>query len=110
MNKGEIWLSTIPSSEGHEQSGTRLNIIVATHNTGITTIIPLTSNQLAKRFSNTILIKKTIKNNLEKDSIALIFQIKSLDKSRFTKKIGNLEENDKKTIDKEILNYLKYKN
>ncbi len=36
-------------------------------------------------------IKRSEMNGLEKDSIALIFQLQSLDKNRFIKKIGILE-------------------
>ena|SRR3989344_4275160 len=107
MNKGEIWLLELPSLSGHEQSGKRPSIILACTDIGMVTIIPLTSNPLANRFPHIYQIKKSQANKLEKDSIALIFQIQTLDKKRFLKKIGMVEESYLKEIDKILKEFLK---
>ncbi len=106
MKRGEIWLSELPLAEGREQRGTRPQIIVAINRAGIVTSIPLTSNEEAQRFSNTLFIKRTTQNNLTKDSVALIFHIKSVDERRFIKRIGELDERDFKRIKKELMSYL----
>ena len=70
-------------------------------------IIPLTSNLKTLKYSNTVKIKPSINNGLDKDSVALIFQIRALDKKRLLSKIGNLEKNYLDDIDKELKNLLK---
>lgn len=93
MEKGEIWIVDFPSRKSREQSGTRPEIVISDTGTDLTLIIPLTSNlEALTKLPNTIKIQKTEENNLEKDSIALIFQLQALDKRRFISKIGDLEE------------------
>jgi mRNA interferase MazF len=92
MIKGEIWLTQFPQSNGHEQSGTRPVIILAELDPNVTIIIPFTSNVQALRFLNTIEVIPSSKNGLADTSIALIFQIRAIDKKRLIKKIGNIEE------------------
>ena len=43
MKKGEIWLVEFPSTNGHEQTGTRPVIVLADVKI-ISVIIPITSN------------------------------------------------------------------
>ncbi len=99
MKKGEIWIIELPFKNGREQSGTRPCIIISDTKTDMVIVIPLTSNIQALRFPNTLEIKKSLENNLEKDSIALIFHIQSLDKKRFINKVGILEDHYLKKID-----------
>ncbi|MAH03798.1 hypothetical protein CMI39_03365 [Candidatus Pacearchaeota archaeon] len=91
MKKGEVWILELPSKRGKEQKGIRPGIIIANTKTNMIVTLPLTSNLQALRFPNTLKIKTSKENNLEKDSIALIFQIQSLDKKRFLAKIGIIE-------------------
>lgn len=65
-------------------------------------VVPLTSNKYALRLPHTFEIKKSWENNLNKDSIALIFQIQSLDRKRFINKIGSLEKSYMKEIKNKI--------
>ncbi|MBS3134316.1 type II toxin-antitoxin system PemK/MazF family toxin [Candidatus Woesearchaeota archaeon] len=92
MKKGELWVLELPFLNGREQRGTRPCLILADTKTDMIVVIPLTSNLQALRFPHTVEIKKSGENKLEKDSIALIFQIQSLDKKRFINKIGVLED------------------
>lgn len=78
----------------------RPGLVIVDTKTNMVLTIPLTSNIQALRFPDTIEIKKSKENKLEKDSIALVFQIQSLDKKRFVNKIGVLEDSYMSQIDK----------
>jgi len=90
--KGEVWILSLPKKNGREQSGIRPAIVIADTNTNLIIIIPLTSILAAERFSYTLRINKSKLNNLERDSIALVFQMQAVDKIRFISRIGNLEQ------------------
>lgn len=92
MKKWEIWIISLPFGNGREQRGVRPCIILADTGIGMILVIPLTSSFAALRFPHTVEINKSEKNGLEKDSIALVFQIQSIDANRFINKIGELEE------------------
>ena len=91
MKKGEIWLVELPSTNGREQAGTRPVIVFADTEANIAIIVPLTSNIQALRFPNTIEVKPSKINGLTVLSIALVFQIRAIDKKRLKNKIGVLE-------------------
>lgn len=99
MKKGEIWLVEFPSTNGHEQTGSRPVIILADTESNISIVIPFTSNLQALRFPHTLEIKPTKGNGLIALSIALIFQIRAIDKKRLTKKIGELDNPNLKEVD-----------
>lgn len=87
MQSGETWWIDLSDSVGHEQAGTRPGIILRVVN-GMCITIPLTSNIRSARFSHTYLISPSPENGLTGDSIALVFQIVTLDRSRFIEKLG----------------------
>ena len=108
MKKGEIWILNLPFSDGREQSGIRPGLVIGDTKVEMIITIPLTSNIQALKFPNTVEIKKSQKNGLDKDSIALMFQIQSLDRKRFVNKIGELEDSKLKEVDgilKKLLNF-----
>lgn len=107
MKKGEIWLVELPSTNGHEQAGKRPVIVLAETETNISIIIPFTSNLQALRFPHTIEIKPSNKNGLTAISIALIFQIRAIDKKRLKNKIGELENSTLIEIDSVLKRILK---
>ena len=93
MNKGEIWFVKIPLANGHEQGGTRPVLILSEVEANTVIIVPFTSNIQALRFINTIEIIPSQLNGLKSKSIALIFQIRAIDRKRLISKIGVLENN-----------------
>jgi len=99
MDKGEIWLANLPQWTGREQLGTRPVIIMADSKIGMIIIIPLTSNLSSLKYPHTIEIKSSKQNGLDKESVALIFQIKSIDEKRMIHKIGMLEDGDLNKIE-----------
>lgn len=100
MNKGEIWIVSIPAIGGHEQEGLRPAIIIADTKSSVVIIIPCTTNLQALRFPYTLRLPSTKENGLDADSIALVLQLRAIDKRRLVQKIGVLGETDSKEIDK----------
>ncbi|MEK6954351.1 MAG: type II toxin-antitoxin system PemK/MazF family toxin [Candidatus Micrarchaeota archaeon] len=93
--KVEVWEADLRGSSGHEQKGNRPVLLWRDlDHVKLAIIIPLTSNLLTEAIAHTYLISATSKNGLRKDSIALLFQIKALDKSQLKNKIGELEVHD----------------
>src|SRR5262247_3085176 len=94
MDVGEIYSVEIPSSNGHEQAGTRPAIVVqaSQFETRLPTvlIIPLTSRLTAQTFPGTLTIQPDAENNLNMPSIALAFQLRAIDKRRLKRRIGRL--------------------
>ena len=102
MKKGDIILIEIPLSAGHEQEGLRPGIIFSNENAGIITIIPFTTQKRALNYDYTLDIPKSEINKLKSNSIALIFQIRAIDKRRIKEKIGELEEKYMNQINKMV--------
>ena len=92
MKKGEIWLFELPLSDGHEQIGNRPGIIVSVSSTANTVIIiPFTTNLQSLRFPFTLAVNPSKENELIEESVALVFQIRAIDKKRIIKQVGLLE-------------------
>ena len=95
MKKGEIWRVLIPPAPGHGQSGERPGIILqdlAFNNLLPTTlIVPLTSKLSASRFDGTLIVQPDKQNGLTAPSVALVFQIRTLDQRSCLKQMGTLE-------------------
>ena len=108
MKKGDIYLLDLASSFGHEQSGIRPAVIMSQANAGLVVVIPLTTNLEALRFSHTLSILPNSTNNLAQNSIALVFQLKSIDKRRIKRKIGYLGSQDLTKLEKTIKDLLDF--
>jgi mRNA interferase MazF len=102
MKKGEIWIVAIPSVDGHEQHGVRPVILIANTSSSVVVGIPCTTNMRALRFPHTVSIAPSLKNGLGHDSIALVLQIRAIDKKRLDKKIGVLERPVLQRIEQEL--------
>ena len=107
MKKGEIWIVVLPSVDGHEQYGMRPVVLIAVTNSTVAIGIPCTANMRALRFPHTVSIPSSTTNGLEQDSIALVLQIRAIDKKRLQKKIGVLEKPLLQKIDRELRRLLK---
>ena len=95
MKKGEIWIVDMGSSNGREQVGLRPAVIVADVVNPVVTIIPCTSNLDSLRFPFTFEIMPSAHNGLDRNSVAIIFQLRAIDRKKLKKKIGEL---DKRTM------------
>ncbi|MDO8553324.1 MAG: type II toxin-antitoxin system PemK/MazF family toxin [Candidatus Micrarchaeota archaeon] len=100
MKKGEIWLFEFPSSNGHEQAGDRPAIVISASSTANTVvIIPFTTNLQSLRFPSTLAVNQSKENGLIEESVALVFQIRAIDKKRMIKQVGSLESKYLKEIE-----------
>lgn len=97
MKNGDIWLVDLSDAKGHEQRGERPAIVVGGAN-GLVLVVPLTSSMQSARFSYTYLLTPDQHNGLEVESIALVFQIVSLDRERFVRRIGTVGEQHRLAI------------
>lgn len=84
---------------GHEQAGTRPAIFISITNI-IAMVIPLTSNVAKQRYDGTVVVNPDGYNNLAKQSLALAFHIRSIDKRRIQNRIGALSASDVRAINK----------
>jgi mRNA interferase MazF len=100
MNRGEVWRVRIPPAPGHAQTGERPAIIVQddafTPALPTVLIVPFTSNLAATRFPATLVVQDDTQNGLSNPSVALVFQIRALDKRGFLRRLGIL---DQQTLD-----------
>ncbi len=106
----DIWKVDISIDEsiGHEQSGTRPCLIISFFKeAGLSLVIPLTSNLETKHFPYTVKIEKNPINELKKDSIALVYQMKSISMERFISKIGRMSTQKYKEIEIQLKDILR---
>jgi mRNA interferase MazF len=91
--RGEIWLADLNPTQGSEQAGIRPVIIfqndLVSQFSTTTLAIPLTTNQRRATLPICLSIKQG-NGGLKQDSVALCFQIRVLDKTRLTRKLGRL--------------------
>tara|TARA_Y100000310_G_C20324543_1_gene642319 strand:+ start:303 stop:632 length:330 start_codon:yes stop_codon:yes gene_type:complete len=106
-NKGEIWLANLPQYDGKEQLGKRPVLIISDVTSNILITIPITSNLSTIKYQHTIKIDHSNTNRLNKESVALIFQIQATDKRRLIHKIGSLEQNYINQINTQLKTLLK---
>jgi mRNA interferase MazF len=99
MKKGDVCIINLAVGVGHEQYGQRPAILISDTKIGIVIVIPLTSNLEALRFPFTLAILPDKQNNLKQKSVALIFHIRAIDKTRVSKVIGKINAQTQKKID-----------
>jgi len=102
MRKGEIWQIELIDAQGHEQQGQRPAIVIGSAN-GMAIAIPLTTNTARAALSHTLVVDPTKENGLSDESVAMVFQLRSLDKSRFKRKLGEITKEQIKAMDEILL-------
>lgn len=109
MARGDIYyvnLLSPPGGSGHEQTGIRPVIVISSDQTSdqnpMVTVVPLTGKLAASRFPHTISIDPTSSNGLSTPSVAMAFQVTSLDKRRLVRRTGKLEENYLDQVESEL--------
>lgn len=114
MNRGDIvWvdLGNPPGGSGREESGDRPGVVISNGdsdpNNPMFTIVPLTCSRSASRFPFTVdnIIPSNV-NGLTCTSVAMVFQIRSLDKRRVRRVSGRLEIHFLSQIEDKIKNLL----
>ena len=111
MDFGDIYLVEIPTSGGHEQQGVRPAIIVQTSENidkvPTVLVVPFTTQIRASNFPFTFVVEPDLTNNLTSKSVALVFQLRAIDKKRLKNKLGSLRSNDIQTLKQNLEKILK---
>jgi len=91
--RGEIWLAELNPVRGSEQAGTRPVLVMQTNaiNRFTTTIlaIPFTTNLRRASLPSCVQVAAG-EGGLSSESVALCHQLRVLDKTRLTKKLGEV--------------------
>ncbi len=97
MRQGDIWLVRLPFSGGREQMGERPAVVIQGEAYGqgspLVLIVLLTSQLAALRFPASVRVEPSAVNGLTLPSVAMVFQTRALDRSRFVRELGVLEAN-----------------
>ena len=109
MDRGELhWVDLPPAVGGHEQTGRRPALVVQANPSGHSTVVvvPFTTKMTALRFPYTVEIRPSGQNGLSAPSIALVFQVRAVDKKRLVGLAGHLESSILTQIDEILLRLL----
>lgn len=95
IKRGDIFIANLSPVIGSEQAGTR-PVLVVQNNTGnkyspTVIVIPITSKEKHKLPTHIPIEISKCKCGLEKDSILIVEQLRTIDKSRLKVKIGSLD-------------------
>ena len=95
MRKSEVWQVNIPFTPGHAQAGERPAVIL-TEDAFIPAlptllIVPFTGSRATVRFPGTVPVQPDGQNGLTMPSVALVFQLRALDKRDFLYSPGVLD-------------------
>ena len=96
IERWSVWLANLDPVVGSEQGKTRPVIVVSqtalNQTLPVVNVLPITSRKPNRRVypNETLLATQTA--NLSKESIVLCYQIRTLDKQRLIKMIGDLDD------------------
>ncbi len=94
MKVGDIYWVEFPAANGHEQTGRRPAIVLqdesVTGSLPVVLVVPLTANLKAERFVGALRIPSSTENGLTQDSIAMVFQLRAIDRQRLQTQIGRI--------------------
>ena len=89
MTVGEIRWVEMPARGGHAQAGRRPAVVVqSTTALPTTLVVHLTSQLDALRFAGTVLVEADSQNGLRRASVALVFQLTSVDRRHISDRLG----------------------
>jgi mRNA interferase MazF len=111
MKRGDVVRVDLPAPmgpSGREQLGTKPAIVVQQSpvETSTVVVVPLTSNLQARRFAGSVEIPATTSNGLSVTSIALVSQVRAVDKKRVQATLGKLDPPTMADVDSELRNLL----
>lgn len=109
IRKGDVLIVDLTVSAGREQGGVRPAAAVSGGELpGVVIVVPLTGTMEALRFPNTLAVLPTKDNGLEKESVALVFHVRSVDKRRVMRVIGKIDSATRKKIDTALKKMLRF--
>lgn len=106
IKRGEIYYADLSPVVGSEQGGVRPVLIIQNdvgNRYSPTVIVSAITSQLGKAKLPTHIELPSSQYNLPKDSVALLEQIRTLDKRRLKGKLTSLSEAKMKEVDRAIL-------
>lgn len=110
MKQRDICLADLNPVQGSEQSGIRPVVVISGNamndNLNICIVCPLSSN--IKHYAGCIVLKKDAVNHLDQDSEVITFQVRTLSKSRLSKKIGVITESQLQQILQGLIEVMRY--
>lgn len=96
VGRWSIWLASLDPVVGSEQGKTRPVLAISRSDLNrilpVVNIIPLTSRKPGRRIYPNEALLSVEQSGLEKESIALCFQIRTIDKRRLIKHLGDLKD------------------
>jgi mRNA interferase MazF len=109
MAYGDVFIVSLPTSDGREQSGRRPALAVQADlaSEPMLMIAPITSNLNALRFAFSVRVEPSEENGLTLPSVVMVFQMRAIDKTRIVRKLGTLSPADMELIDATIWQMLK---
>jgi mRNA interferase MazF len=104
INRGEIYYTNLSPSQGSEQGGLRPTLIVQ-NNVGnkhspTTIVVPLTSRLTKKQLPTHIVLAEGC--GLSCESVVLCEQVRTIDKSRLSNKLGAVSNEVMAQVDKAL--------
>src|SRR5918996_1487198 len=94
VSVGDIHWVDLPAANGREQRGRRPAVILQDDRYAgglpVVLVVPLTTARAAMRFAGTTLIQPTAENGLRQASVALVFQLRAIDRRRIEERIGSV--------------------
>ncbi|HHN48515.1 MAG TPA: type II toxin-antitoxin system PemK/MazF family toxin [Bacteroidales bacterium] len=110
MKQNEIWTADLNPIKGSEQQGIRPVVVISGNamnsNLGISIACPLSSK--IKNYAGCLVIQKGGLSGLETDSEIITFQVRTLSKERFIRKIGEISKDQLEAIKKGLNDILTY--
>lgn len=93
-SRGDIFLANLELIKGHEQGGIRPVLVIQNNisnkHSPVIIVAAITSKHVEKEYPTNVFISKQ-ESRLNKDSKILLNQIRTIDKQRLIKKIGNID-------------------
>ena len=110
MTIGDIHWVELPDVGGREQAGRRPAIIMQDDGFAgslpTSIVLPLSSAMAALRFPGTAQVKAIGNSGLRSDSVALVFQMRAIDRGRIKDKIGVVSASELLNIRSELAKLL----
>ena len=105
VKKGDIYFADLSPAVGSEQSGTR-PVLIIQNNIGNkyspTVIVAAITSHKKNNLPTHVTLKSKKCQGLQKESVVLLEQIRTLDKCRLIFKMGYISEEDVKEINKVV--------
>ncbi len=106
MRRSEVWSVSLPATSGREQGGQRPAVVIQDDDYGqgspLVLVIPITSQMAASRFPGSVEIAPTPENGLSLRSVAMRFQLRALDRTRFVRRLGTLSDVEFAAVFREV--------